>query len=103
MMSSKRTVGAAGGCRRSGAASTAQASDAQEARMARFSWDVISGSLTTSIGVRKPRRDGGDGLDRSPFGSRFASLPYPSQSDMGRHEREAPATGPTGAPVGGPI
>src|ERR1043166_1487387 len=53
MMSSKRTVGAAGGCRRAGAASTAQASDAQEARIARLSWTVISGSLTTSMGFRK--------------------------------------------------
>src|SRR6476659_11103170 len=53
MMSSKRMTGAAGGWRRSGEASTAQASDAQEARIARFSWTVISGSLTTSMGVRK--------------------------------------------------
>src|SRR6187551_501847 len=53
MMSSKRMTGAKGGWRRSGAASTAQASDAQEARIARFSCVVISGSLTTSMGVRK--------------------------------------------------
>jgi len=42
-----------GGWRRSGAASTAQASDAQDARIARFSCVVISGSLTTSMGTRK--------------------------------------------------
>src|SRR4029079_2417653 len=53
MMSSKRMVGAEGGWRRAGEASTAQASDAQESRIARLSWTVISGSLTTSMGVRK--------------------------------------------------
>ena len=36
--------------RNSGAASTAQASDAQEAKIARFSLSVRSGSRTTSIG-----------------------------------------------------
>src|SRR4029079_10978322 len=53
MMSSKRTGEEPVGWRRSGAASTAQASDAQEARIARFSCVVISGSATTSMGVRK--------------------------------------------------
>src|SRR6185369_15959115 len=73
--------------------STAQASEAQEARIARFSWTVISGSLTTSMGVRKAPVDGGDGLDQSPFGSRFA-WPHPSKSDMGRRWAGKPRNRP---------
>ena len=49
MMSSKRT-GALGPFLSAGAASTAHASDAQDAKMARFSLRVRSGSFTTSDG-----------------------------------------------------
>ena len=50
MMSSQRTTFPEVSTRKSGAASIAQASDAHEAKMARFSFRVRSGSRTTSIG-----------------------------------------------------
>ena len=55
IISSNRTGGPLGFKRRLGAASTAQASDAQDARMARFSLSVRSGSLTTSDGCPNAR------------------------------------------------
>src|SRR3989440_7764379 len=54
MISSNMTAARApGGWRRPGADATAQASDAQDERMARFSWRVRSGSFTTSRGWSK--------------------------------------------------
>ena len=50
MISSKVTGGPAGDWRSAGAASMAQASEAQEARIARFSLVVRSASATTSRG-----------------------------------------------------
>jgi hypothetical protein len=45
-----------GARRNAGTDSTAQASDAHDAKIARFSFSVRSGSLTTSHGVRKRLR-----------------------------------------------
>jgi hypothetical protein len=55
MISSNRTGGPCLLEQRSGAASIAQASDAHDARMARFSLIVRSGSLITSDGWPKAR------------------------------------------------
>jgi hypothetical protein len=53
MRSSNSTGACPGAQRKAGTASTAQESDAQAARIARFSDNVRSGSLTTSIGSAK--------------------------------------------------
>ena len=55
-MTSSNVTGAPplmGGQRNAGMDSIAQASDAHDARMARFSFSVRSGSLTTSAGCEK--------------------------------------------------
>src|SRR5579863_1788958 len=85
MMSSKRTGEPCGPVRRLGAASIAQASEAQEARIARFSLSVRSGSSTTSDGCPKAFA-GCKSSSRLKLSSLLAAMSFLPSTD---HQRRA--------------
>src|SRR5882757_3117152 len=88
MMSSNFTFAAPEGWRNSGKSSTAQASDAQEERIARFSYRVRSASLTTSMGWLNAR-DGRSNASISAAGVRAMAIVSPPFCLEGRFEQEA--------------